>query len=200
VSALASFSETMSGVNDWPGRSHVETLRIWPELVQTLERIEARPEVFSGVLLLGSLSRGEGDALSDLDLIAVTRAGKWPNGWEARHLLSAGALVSFDRPGDRPGVAAHNWLTPALAKVECLIAEPLEGELRLYGDPVVIHGTQDLPDKFERKPPLAREEIDAYVAELREQNTIPDIERAYGDLIRLLRRAVRGDPAGNRSD
>jgi hypothetical protein len=68
-------------------------------------------------------------------------------------------------------------LTPALAKVECLIAEPVDGGLRLYGDPVVVHGPQDLPDKFERKPPLTQEEIEAYSEELREQNAIPDIER-----------------------
>jgi hypothetical protein len=181
-------------MHDWPGRTHVETLRIWPTLVQTLQRIESRPDVFSGVLLLGSLSRGEGDALSDLDIIAVARVGKWQDGWEARQLLSSGALVTFDRPGDRARVAAHNWLTPALAKVECLVAEPVEGGLRLYGDPVVLHGAQDLPAEFERKPALTHQEIDAYVAELREQNAIPDIERAYGDLVRLLRREVRGNP------
>ena len=181
-------------MHDWPGRSHVETLRIWPELAETLQRVEAHPDIFDGVLLLGSLARGEGDAISDVDMIAVTRPGKWQAGWEARHLLSAGALVTFDRPGDRPGVAAHNWLTPDLAKVECLIAEPLEGGLRLYGDPVVLHGAHDLPHKFERKPPLTRLEIEAYSDELREQNAIPDIERAYGDLIRLLRREFRGEP------
>ena len=186
--------ENMTVKHDWPGRSHAETPRIGPELVQTLQRIESRPDVFSGVLLLGSVSRGEGDALSDVDIIAVTQAGKWQDGWEARHLLSSGALVTFDRPGDRPRVAGHNWLTPALAKVECLVVEPGEGGLRLYGDVVVLRGAQDLPDKFERKPALTQKEIDAYVAELREQNTIPDIERAYGDLIRLLRREVRGNP------
>jgi hypothetical protein len=181
-------------MHDWPGRPHAETLRIWPELVQTVQRLEARPDLFSGALLLGSLSRGEGDAISDLDLIAVTQAGKWQEAWEARHTLSAGALVTFDRPGDRPGVAAHNWLTPALAKVECLIAEPVEGGVRLYGEPVLVHGEHDLPDKFERRPRLTRQEIEAYSDELREQDAIPDIERAYGDLVRLLRREVRGNP------
>src|SRR3954447_9196557 len=163
---------------DWPGRPHVETLRIWPELVQTMQRVEARPDLFSGVLLVGSLARGEGDAISDLDMIAVACAGKWQAAWDARHLLSSGALVTFDRAGDRPGVAAHNWLTPALAKVECVIAEPVEGGMRLYGDPVVLHGAPDVADRFERKPPLTRQEVDAYSDELREQSAIPDIERA----------------------
>jgi len=179
-------------MHDWPGRSHAETLRIWPELVQVMQRVGARPDIFDGVLLTGSLARGEGDAISDLDMIAVTGAGKWQAGWEARHALSSRALVTFDRPGDRPAVAAHNWLTPALTKVECLIAEPVEGGLRLYGDPVVLQGANDLPDKFERKPPLTRQQIKDYSNALREQNAIPEIERAYGDLIRLLRREVRG--------
>lgn len=180
-------------MHDWPGRAHAETLRIWPELLRVMQRVEERPEVFEGVLLLGSLARGEGDAISDLDLIAVTGAGRWQAGWEARHQLSSGALVTFDRPGDRPAVAAHNWLTPALAKVECVIAEPVEGGMRLYGDPIVLFGPYGLPDKFERKPPLTRQEIEDYSDELREQNAIPEIERAYGDLIRLLRREVRGN-------
>jgi hypothetical protein len=182
----------MSRVHDWPGRSHVETLRVWSELVQTVQRIESRPDIFSGVLLLGSLSRGEGDAISDVDIVAVTRPGMWENGWAERHLLSSGALVTFDRPGDRPNVAGHNWLTPALTKVECLVAEPCDGGMRLFGDVIVLVGADDLPDAFERKPALTTEEIDAYVAELREQNAIPEIERAYGDLVRLLRREIRG--------
>lgn len=48
--------ENMTVKHDWPGRSHAETLRIGPELVQTLQRIESRPDVFSGALLLGSVS------------------------------------------------------------------------------------------------------------------------------------------------
>jgi len=179
-------------MHHWPGRSHAETLRIWPELVQVMQRVGARPDIFDGVLLTGSLARGEGDAISDLDMIAVAGAGKWQAGWEARHALSSGALVTFDRPGDRPAVAAHNWLTSALTKVECLIAEPVEGGMRLYGEPVVVHGANDLPDKFERRPPLTPQEIEDYSNELREQNAIVEIERAYGDLIRLLRREVRG--------
>src|SRR5712691_5368562 len=114
-------------MHDWPGRPHVEALRVWPELVQTVQRIESLGDLFTGALLLGSLSRGEGDAISDVDIVAVTRVGKWQDGWDARHLLSSGALVTFDRLGDRPSVAGHNWLTPALVMVECLVAEPCEG-------------------------------------------------------------------------
>jgi len=179
-------------MHDWPGRAHVETLRVWPSLEQTVRRIETQADVFSGVLLLGSLSRGEGDAISDVDIVAVTRVGMWDDAWARRQVLSAGALVTFDRFGDRAGVAGHNWLTPALTKVECLVSEPGEGGMRLYGNAVVLVGEPDLPDAFERKPALTRQEVDAYAAELREQNVIPDIERAYGDLIVRLRREVRG--------
>jgi predicted nucleotidyltransferase len=180
-------------MRNWTGRSHVETLRVWPELVQTVHRIESRSDVFSGVLLLGSLSRGEGDSISDVDLAAVTHPGKWQDAWDARHSLSAGALVTFDRLGDRPRVAGHNWLTPALVKVECLVTEPGDGGMRLAGEVVVLVGPEDLADQFSRRRAFTRQEIDEYAAELREQNRIPDIERAYGDLITLLRRELRRD-------
>ena len=181
-------------MHSWPGRSHVETLRVWPELVETVRRIESHPELFRGVLLLGSLSRGEGDAISDVDLAAVTQPGKWQEAWDARHLLSSGALVTFDRLGERSGIAGHNWLTPTLVKVECLVTQPGEDGMRLAGEVVVLLGADDLPAQFEQKPAFTRQEIDAYAAELREQNRLPEIERAYGDLITLLRGEVRGEP------
>jgi hypothetical protein len=148
-------------MHDWPGRAHLESLRAWPELVQTAGRIEA-----------------------------VTQPGRWEDAWEERHLISAGALVTFDRFEDKPGIAGHSWLTPALVKVECLITEP--GGMRIAGDVVVLLGEIELAEKFERKPAFTREEIDGYAAELRETNAISAIERAYGDLIALLRPRLRG--------
>jgi hypothetical protein len=176
-------------MHDWPGRSHIESLRVWPELVQTVERIGARPDLFSGALLLGSLSRGEGDAISDVDLVAVTHSGRWEEAWEARHFLSSGALVTFDRSEGKPGIAGHSWLTPALVKIECLITQP--GGTRIAGSVVVLLGEDDLLETFERIPLFTREEIDDYAADLRETNAISEIERAYGDLIALLRPEVR---------
>jgi hypothetical protein len=181
-------------MHDWPGRSHVESLRAWPELVQTVDRIEARPDLFSGALLLGSLSRGEGDAISDVDLVAVTDSGRWEEAWEARHLVSSGALVTFDRSEGKPGIAGHSWLTPALVKVECLITQP--GGTRIAGSVVVLLGEHDLLETFERIPPFTREEVDGYAADLRETNAISEIERVYGDLIALLRREVRAGSPG----
>jgi len=180
-------------MRDWPGRQHVETLRLWPVLVEVVGRIEARPDLFAGAILLGSLSHGEGDAISDVDLVAPVPAGRWDEAWTERTMLSPDALVRFDRVGERPGVGGHSWLTPDLIKVECLVAELDGGGLRLAGDVVVLAGDDSLPDGFERRPALTREFVDDYARTLREERRISDVEIAYGDLIRLLRREVRGD-------
>jgi hypothetical protein len=74
-------------------------------------------------------------------------------------------------------------------KVECLITVP--GGMRLRGNAVVLVGEEDLLDSFERLAPLTRKDVDEYAARLRATNAIPDIERAYGDLIALLRKEVR---------
>ncbi|HVM56583.1 MAG TPA: hypothetical protein VMT74_03895 [Gaiellaceae bacterium] len=176
-------------MRDWPGREHVETLRVWPVLVETVMRIEVHPHLFVGAFLLGSLSRGEGDAISDVDLVAVTERGRWDAAWQSRELLSSGALVRFDRV--EGGVGGHSWLTPELIKVECLIAAR-GGALRLKGDVVVLVGDESLPEDFERTAPLTREAVDAYAADLRARGEISDVEAAYGDLIALLRRELRG--------
>jgi len=175
-------------MRDWPGRAHAETLRVWPELAQVVRRVETQPELFLGALLIGSLSRGEGDTLSDIDLIAVTRLDGWQDAWDARRTLSNGALAIFDRFEDKPGVAGHSWLTPDLIKVECLVTRP--GAIRLAGDAVIIAGVDGLIDRFERIAPFTRDEINDYAAGLREAEAISDVERAYDDLIVVLRREV----------
>jgi len=177
-------------MHDWPGRTHVERLRVWPELAETVGRIEAQPELFAGAFLLGSLSRGEGDAISDVDLLAVTQPGRWQEAWDARLLLSSGALVTFDRFEEgKAELAGHSWLTPTLVKVECLITKARG--TRLAGSAVVLVGEDDLLEAFERIPPFTRKQIDDYAADLRETDAISDVERAYGDLIALLRREIR---------
>lgn len=176
-------------MRDWPGRAHVEKLRLWPELSLTVERIDARKDLFAGVLLIGSLSRGEGDAISDVDLVAVTHPGHWQEAWDYRQRLSSGALITFDRSEGKPEIAGHSWLAPSLVKVECLITAP--NRMRLRGNVVVLLGEDDLPESFERVAPFTRREIDDYAARLRDTDAISDIERAYGDLIALLRREIR---------
>jgi hypothetical protein len=164
-------------------------LRLWPALAEAVVRIESLPELFSGALLLGSLSRGEGDAISDVDLVAVTTPDRWQEAWEARQRLSSGALVTFDRSEGSPDIASHSWLTPALVKVECLITAP--GRMRLRGNAVVLVGEDGLLDAFERLEPHSREELDAYAARLRATDALSSIERAYGALMVLLREEIR---------
>lgn len=59
----------------------------------------------------------------------------------------------------------------------------------------MLAGADDVLEGFERVAPFAREKVDEYAAHLRETNAITEIERAYGDLIALLRREVRPLPA-----
>ena len=177
-------------VLDWPGRARVESLRQWPDLVQTVARLKARPDLFLGMGLLGSLSRGEGDAISDIDLLAVTQPSRWQAAWDARQLLSSGALVTFDRfEHGRPEVAGHSWIAPSLVKVECLITAP--GRMRIRGNVVVVIGRDDLLEAFERVAPFSRAEVDDYAARLHEAGALTDVERAYANLIGLLKREIR---------
>ena len=177
-------------MNEWPGRAHVETLRQWPVLAGAAERIGERPGLYAGALLLGSLSRGEGDAISDIDLAAVVHRGRWAEAWARRDELSPDALVTFDRiEAEAKPIGGHGWLTGDFVKVECLITEP--GGTRIAGEVVVLLGDERVLEGFERVPPFRREDVDAYAAELREQGTIDPVERAYGDLIAVLRRELR---------
>jgi hypothetical protein len=174
-------------MRDWPGRSHVEALRAWPELTQIVARVESQSDAFLGALLIGSLSRGEGDALSDVNLIAVAHEDGWQRAWARRTRLSEGALVTFDRFEEgRGGVAGHSWLTDTLVKVECLIARP--GAARLAGHAVVVAGDDELIEAFEKIPAFTRDEINDYAADLREGDALSAVERAYDNLIQVLRR------------
>jgi hypothetical protein len=178
-------------VHDWPGREHVETLRAWPILVEVVRRIEARPELFAGAFLLGSLSRGQGDAISDVDIVAVVQRGEWDEAWARRGELSEGAIVTFDKTDGEPaGLAGHSWLTPELVKVESLIAER-GSALRLYGDVVSLLGPPELQDEFARAPRLTRAAVDEYAGERRAKGDIGPIEAAYADLMVLLQAEIR---------
>jgi hypothetical protein len=139
---------------------------------------------------MGSLSRGEGDAISDVDLLAIVHRGHWAEAWERRDELSPDALVTFDRIEDESKpIGGHGWLTADFVKVECLISEP--GGTRIAGEVVVMLGDESVLGGFERVPPFRREDVDAYAEELREQGAIDPVERAYGDLIAVLRRELR---------
>ena len=174
-------------MHDWPGRAYAETLRAWPTLVRTVERIEARPELYAGAILLGSLSRGAGDAVSDVDLVAVVERGRWDEAWARRHELSAGALRTFDRIEDETSlIGGHAWLNEEIVKVECLLAER-GGKLKLYGDVVSVLGDPALQDEFERGPQLTRQAVDEYANERKDRGELDPVEQAYWDLVTALR-------------
>jgi predicted nucleotidyltransferase len=166
----------------------VERLRLWPALVELVVRIEARPELFDGAILMGSLVEGRGDDLSDIDLMAVVAEGRFADAWAARRELSEGALYAWDHvEGEDRKVAGHKWLTRDLIKVECLIATPSSG-MRLAEPVAVVAGDPSLPDRFERRGPIAREALEAYAQDLRDSGRVHEVEARYGELKATLRR------------
>jgi predicted nucleotidyltransferase len=145
-------------LREWPQREALVGLRQWPVLESIAVRV-ARASEFAGAALLGSMARGEADALSDVDLLLVTAAGAFESAWARRHELSDGALVAWEK-GDRrlTGVAGHAWITPQLVFVECLVAEPAS-EVRLAEPFVPIVGEDAVFDGVGRRPPIDRSEM-----------------------------------------
>ena len=179
-------------MREWPGRGAAERLRLWPVLAEAVGRIEARAELFEGALLMGSLVDGRGDDLSDVDLLAVVREGRFAAAWAARGELSAGALYAWDHvEGEDREVAARKWLTRDLIKVECLLATPSSG-MRLAEPVAVVAGDPSVPDRFARTGPIPRDEIEAYAQDLRDTGKVHEIEARYGDLKTALRRLRAG--------
>ena len=143
---------------------------------------------------MGSLVDGGGDALSDIDLLAVAAEGGFARAWAARDELSAGALYAWDHVEDEDAeVKGHKWLTPDLVKVECLIATPSSG-MRLAEPVAVVLGEVDLADRFSRTGQIPRDELEAYAAELRETGAVDEVEARYGELKAALRRLRAGLP------
>ena len=63
--------------------------------------------------------------------------------------------------------------------------------MRLAEPVAVVAGEPSLPDRFARRGPIPSDEVDAYVAELRESGKVHEVEARYGDLKVTLRRLVR---------
>jgi predicted nucleotidyltransferase len=53
---------------------------------------------FLGVVLLGSLARGEADGLSDVDFIVFAAEGDFGEAWEQRHRLHPADVACWDYP------------------------------------------------------------------------------------------------------
>ena len=166
-------------VADWPTRARAERLRQWPTLETLARRVAVDPELV-GLLLLGSVAAGEGDALSDLDVVVVARSGRFPAAWERRERLREGApLVAWDHLlSDRPDCGLVVWLTSDLVLVEALITTPGSARLAEGAPCVVVTGPPDLVARLPTRPRVRRAEM---------QITHP-VEHAY----KALQAAVRG--------
>ena len=159
-------------------------------MTELVARVDTLPELFDGVILMGSLVEGNGDELSDVDVLIVVGEGRFAEAWAARTVLSDGALYAWDHvEGEDREVKGHKWLTRDLVKVECLIATPSSG-MRLAEPAVVLVGDDSLPDRFERREAIPRDAIDAYAQELRDSGQVHEVEARYADLKSALRRLL----------
>jgi predicted nucleotidyltransferase len=129
-----------------------------------IERSGHVPSI-DGLIVIGSFAGGEPDALSDLDLIAVTAPGRLDEAWDARHRLAGDVFVSWE-PHSNEGRAIRwlNWLTHDLVKVECGIAAP--GSKELAEPFVVVSGPPSISDAF---PRIESEVIKERAAQRREE-------------------------------
>jgi predicted nucleotidyltransferase len=165
-------------------------MRQWAVVHDLVARIEARPELFEGAILMGSLAVGGGDDLSDVDVVAVVREGRFADAWAARAELSESALYAWDHvEGDDREVKGHKWLTRDLVKVECLVATPSSG-MRLAEPVAVVAGDPSLPDRFRRSGPIDRDELEAYARRQGELGIVHEVEVRYGELKAVLRRLL----------
>ncbi len=161
----------------------VRGARQWRALERVLCHVDASP-AFAGAVLLGSLARGEGDDLSDVDLLLVAVPDGFEQAWAERtRLHGADVLVAWDEPGEG-GVGGHAWLERDLVMVECLIAAP-GAPVRLAEPQRVVVGPDRVLEGIARRPPVGRDEMSA----------THDVDAAYDALKRVVRRHRRGDPA-----
>lgn len=131
------------------------------------------------MIVVGSFARGDVDPLSDLDLVLVAPEDGFEAAWATREQLHGGsALVCWDQRD--PGfveAGAHKWITRDLVLVECLLTTVSSG-VRLL-------------DRFPRRPPITRAEMEAQPLELHQ------VERTYDEL-KTAARAAFTSPTGPR--
>lgn len=163
---------------DWPEAARSKKLRQWHTLEQLANLVEATPQ-FNGLILLGSLASGTGDAVSDIDVVIAASDGNFAEAWARRndlHVTGAIAVWEHHRP-DLPEVAAHAWLTEDVILVEALIATAGSGA-RLAEPAIVLVGRMELTRAFPSRPPISRSEM---------RPAHDPVERAYD----VLKQAVR---------
>lgn len=145
------------GLWDLPGGDRAARLRQWPVLQALVQQI-ATDSAFAAAVLVGSFASGRADSLSDLDLLLFVPDDGFAEAWARRNTLHVtGALIAWDdhREPERK-IAKHQWVTPDLVYVECLIATSASG-CRLADPHVVVAGT--LPPNVTRRPPINRAEM-----------------------------------------
>jgi hypothetical protein len=175
-------------IRDWPHRAEAERLRQWPALMHVAERVDESPAL-DGLLLIGSLVSGRADDLSDVDLVVVVREGRFGEAWQQRaNLQTPDVLVAWDWPPNGRDAAGHKWLTRALVLVECALWTP-SSEVRLADPFVVLVGEESLGDRFTRRAAISREELEEFAQERKDDGTMPEVERRYGELVRAARAA-----------
>jgi hypothetical protein len=160
-------------------------------LDRLVQRIEAS-SALAGAFVIGSLARGEGDELSDVDLFVVVADGRFDEAWAARAALEGGeAIVAWDQlEAGRANVGGRKWLTRDLVLVECLLTTPSSGA-KLAEPHRLLTGPLDLAERVPRTPPIPREEPDEYAQVQREAGLTHPIQTAYGGLTRAVRAALR---------
>ena len=172
----------------WAGYDAAARLRLWPVLAGLAEEVE-RCDAYEAAILLGSLARGEGDEVSDVDLLLVVRDGSWEEAWSRRSRLSAGALYVWDeRPEPDREMAKHAWLTRDFVLVEC--PHTTRAGAHVLADPfVVVAGDPAAAEALPRRPPIPRQELQEHVDRRVAEGTANEVQQRYDDLARALRRA-----------
>jgi len=178
---------------DWPERSQAERLRQWPLIVHAVQTAESMSEL-DGLLLLGSFAAGRADQISDVDLVAVVADGRFHDAWaRRREFETAGTLYSWDVQVASDGDAAsHKWISQDIVKVECGFADATRSRMQLAEPYAVLVGDESVATRFPPLEPIPPDVLEAYAQELREKGMVPDVETAYGELRRALRRAASG--------
>jgi hypothetical protein len=119
--------------------------------------------------------------------------GSFDEAWSRRAALrSPGVAYAWDfRPDAEREVGTHNWVSPDLVLVECVLATPT-GHARLADPFVVRAGDHALVASFNRVEPITREDLQAYVERNRAEGHVqPEVQARYEDLVRALRAASR---------